>query len=79
MIEGAENTDDAATHIRTGTAGSHRGQGWRVPIRGEALDAAVAAVENAAAPGFDGRTAEPEELLMEGLSSGDPIPSTIRF
>jgi hypothetical protein len=31
-------------------------------------------VENAAAPGFDGTTAELEELLMEGLNSGDPIP-----
>jgi Arc/MetJ-type ribon-helix-helix transcriptional regulator len=40
----------------------------------EALDAAVAAVENAAAPGFDGTTAELEELLLEGLNSGDPSP-----
>ena len=40
----------------------------------EALDAAVAAVEIAAAPDFDGTRGELEDLLMEGLNSGEPVP-----
>lgn len=39
----------------------------------EALDAAVAAVEIAAAPGFEGTHAELEVLLVEGQNSGEPI------
>jgi hypothetical protein len=35
----------------------------------EALDAAVAAVEAAAAPGFEGSEPELEGLLLEGLAS----------
>lgn len=39
----------------------------------EALDAAVAAVETVAAPGFEGTEEELEQLLEEGLSSGEPV------
>ena len=39
----------------------------------EALDAAVAAVESAAAPGFEGTGEELDGLLMEGLNSGDAV------
>ena len=41
----------------------------------EALDAAVAAVEIAAAHNFEGSQAELEELLMAGLNSGEPVPA----
>jgi Arc/MetJ-type ribon-helix-helix transcriptional regulator len=37
----------------------------------EALDAALSAVEAAAAPGFEGTNHELEGLLMEGLASGE--------
>lgn len=47
--------------------------GGAYPSAEEALDAAVAAVEIAAAPGFEGTQEELEALLMEGLSSGDAI------
>jgi Arc/MetJ-type ribon-helix-helix transcriptional regulator len=39
------------------------------PSAHEALDAAVAAVEIAAAPGFEGSQEELEGLLLEGLAS----------
>ena len=39
----------------------------------EALDAAVAAVEIAAVPDFEGSQEELEELLLEGLNSGEPV------
>ena len=39
----------------------------------EALDAAVAAVEIAAAPDFEGTQEELEELLLDGLNSGEPV------
>ena len=39
----------------------------------EALDAAVAAVEVAAAPDFEGSQEELEKLLLEGLNSGEPV------
>jgi len=39
------------------------------PSAREALDAAVAAVEIAAAPGFEGSQKELEALLLEGLAS----------
>ncbi len=39
----------------------------------EALDAAVAAVETAAAPEFEGTKQELEDLLLDGLHSGEPI------
>jgi Arc/MetJ-type ribon-helix-helix transcriptional regulator len=43
------------------------------PSTEEALNAAVAAVEIAAAPGFEGTLEELEALLAEGLDSGEPI------
>lgn len=39
----------------------------------EALDAAVSAVESAAAPDLEGTQEELEELLLEGLNSGEPV------
>ena len=39
----------------------------------EAIDAAVAAVELAAAPGFEGTAEELDALLIEGLTSGEPL------
>ena len=39
----------------------------------EAIDAAVSAVEIAAAPGFDGTSEELEALLLDGLNSGDGV------
>ncbi len=45
----------------------------------EALDAAVAAVENAAAPDFEGTQDELEELLLEGLNSGEPVEADETF
>ena len=41
------------------------------PSTHEALDAAVAAVEIIAAPGFEGSQEELEGLLLEGLTSGE--------
>ena len=41
------------------------------PSAEEALNAAVAAVESAATPGFEGTEAELEGLLMEGLTSSE--------
>ena len=49
------------------------------PSAEEALDAAVAAVEIAAAPGFDGTQEELEILLAEGLNSGEPIEANATF
>ena len=43
------------------------------PSAEEALDAAVAAVGIAAAPGFEGPQEELEELLLEGLNSGEAV------
>lgn len=43
------------------------------PSAEEALDAAVAAVEIAAAPGFEGTQDELEVLLLEGLNSGEAV------
>jgi Arc/MetJ-type ribon-helix-helix transcriptional regulator len=43
------------------------------PSAEAALDAAVAAVEIAAAPGFKGPQEELEELLLEGLRSGEAV------
>jgi Arc/MetJ-type ribon-helix-helix transcriptional regulator len=45
----------------------------------EALDAAVAAVEIAAAPEFEGSQAELEELLLDGLNSGEPVEADETF
>jgi putative addiction module CopG family antidote len=45
----------------------------------EALDAAVAAVENAAAPDFEGTQEELEELLREGLESGEAVAADRAF
>jgi hypothetical protein len=41
------------------------------PSAEEALDAAVAAVEIAAAPGFEGSLDELERLLLDGLASAE--------
>jgi Arc/MetJ-type ribon-helix-helix transcriptional regulator len=49
------------------------------PSAHEALDAAVAAVETAAAPGFEGTQEELEELLLEGLNSGEPVEADEAF
>jgi Arc/MetJ-type ribon-helix-helix transcriptional regulator len=45
----------------------------------EALDAAVAAVEIAAAPDFEGTQEELEELLLDGLHSGEPVLADENF
>jgi Arc/MetJ-type ribon-helix-helix transcriptional regulator len=45
----------------------------------EALDAAVAAVETAAAPDFEGTQEELEDLLLEGLNSGEPVEADENF
>jgi Arc/MetJ-type ribon-helix-helix transcriptional regulator len=45
----------------------------------EALDAAVAAVEIAAAPDFEGTQKELEELLLEGVNSGEPVEADENF
>lgn len=45
----------------------------------EALEAAVGAVETAAAPGFQGTQMELEELLREGLHSGEPVEADEAF
>ena len=45
----------------------------------EALDAAVAAVEIAAAPDFEGSQEELEGLLLAGLNSGDPVEADESF
>jgi Arc/MetJ-type ribon-helix-helix transcriptional regulator len=45
----------------------------------EALDAAVAAVEGAATPGFEGTQEELEGLLTEGLNSGDVVETDEDF
>lgn len=39
----------------------------------EAVEAAVSALESAAAPGFEGTPEELEALLAEGLASGEPV------
>jgi Arc/MetJ-type ribon-helix-helix transcriptional regulator len=39
----------------------------------EALNAALAVVETAASPAFDGTQEEFDTLLQEGLTSGEPI------
>jgi Arc/MetJ-type ribon-helix-helix transcriptional regulator len=49
------------------------------PSVAEALDAAVTAVESFAAPGFDGRQEELDELLAEGLNSGDAVEADDAF
>ncbi|HXP86433.1 MAG TPA: hypothetical protein VN841_17020 [Bryobacteraceae bacterium] len=49
------------------------------PSTKEALDAAVAAVEIAAAPGFEGTQEELEALLVEGLNSGEPVEADKAF
>ena len=45
----------------------------------EALNAAVAAVETVAAPGFEGTQQELDELLLEGLNSGGSIEADETF
>jgi len=49
------------------------------PPAEEALNAAVAVVETAAAPGFEGTPDELETLLLEGLNSGEPIEAHDAF
>ena len=43
------------------------------PSTEEALDAAVAAVEIATAPGFEGSQGELERLLLDGIDSGHAV------
>ncbi len=45
----------------------------------EALNAALAVVETAAVPGFDGTPTELNALLLEGLNSGEPIEADDAF
>jgi hypothetical protein len=45
----------------------------------EALDAAVTAVEIAAAPGFEETQEELEGLLSEGLNTGEPVEASEAF
>jgi Arc/MetJ-type ribon-helix-helix transcriptional regulator len=49
------------------------------PSAEEALDAALAAVEIVAAPGFEGTREELKELILEGLNSGSPIEADEAF
>ena len=49
------------------------------PSAREALDAAVAAVEIAAVPDSEGTHEELEELLLEGLNSGEPVEADETF
>lgn len=50
------------------------------PSAEEALDAAVAAVEIVAAPGFEGRTHdELEVMIADGLNSDEPIEANGAF
>jgi Arc/MetJ-type ribon-helix-helix transcriptional regulator len=66
-------TPDQEQRIRTVvSAGAYRSAE-------EALDAAVAAVEIAAAPDFEGAQDELEELLLDGLNSGEPVPVDENF
>ena len=45
----------------------------------EALDAAVAAVEIAAAPDFDGTQDPLADLILDGLHSGEPVEADQNF
>lgn len=47
------------------------------PSKGEALEAALFAVERAAAPNFEGSSDDLEELLLQGLDS--PVLSEDEF
>ena len=49
------------------------------PSAEEALNAALAVVERAAAPSFDGTQEELDTLLQEGLNSGAPIEADDAF
>jgi Arc/MetJ-type ribon-helix-helix transcriptional regulator len=49
------------------------------PSLEEALDAAVAAVEIAAVPDFEGAQRELDELLLDGLNSGAPVQADEAF
>jgi len=45
----------------------------------EVVDAALAAVEQEATPGFEGSQEELEALLLEGLHSGEPVEADEAF
>ena len=45
----------------------------------EALNAALAAVENVAVPDFEGTLDELETLLADGLNSGEPVEANHAF
>ncbi len=45
----------------------------------EVVDAALAAVEQEAIPGFEGSQEELEALLLEGLHSGEPVEADEAF
>lgn len=49
------------------------------PSAEEALNAALAVVETATAPGFEGTQDELETLLLEGLNSGTPLEADDAF
>jgi putative addiction module CopG family antidote len=54
-------------------------QAGAYPSAEEALDAAVAAMESVVTPGFEGTQEELEELLAEGLHSGEPVEADEAF
>lgn len=49
------------------------------PEQEQRIQAAIAAAEVAAAPGFEGTQEELEELLLEGLNSGEPVEADENF
>ena len=66
-------TDEQERRIRTVVnAGAYRSTE-------EALDAAVTATETFAAPNFEGAQEKLEELLLEGINSGDPVEADEDF
>ena len=67
---GRKETYAYPSDARTGTADPGNRKRRSLSFGAEkALDAAVTAVEIAAAPGFDGSQEELERLLMDGLAS----------
>ena len=49
------------------------------PSAKEALDAAINSVDPASAPGFEGTPQELNELIMEGINSGEPVVADAAF
>jgi hypothetical protein len=69
----------SSTHTRTGTENPGSCQRRSYRSAEEALNAALAVVETAAAPDFDGTQDELEALLLDGLDSGGPIQADDTF